>query len=432
MLPTLDFASPRDGAADPRAVERWRRRRGLRRDDLVPLAIFVVARLVDFALLGLGGRSQAALTSSSPAYHVFSPTPSSPGLLGILANWDGQWYEQIALSGYPSSLPTAHGIVGQNAWAFYPALPVVCRALMGSLGIGFPVAAVTVNLCAGAVASVALHRLLRDGVSSFPALAAVLTLNAYAASPVLQVAYPEALALALVLLALLALRRRRYVMVSVAAIALGLTRPISLPLAIVVTVVVASRARSTAGSSGGHRQTPRSAVSAVVACWVAVVLWPTITAIATRTPTAYLRAQEAWPVNRGLLDHRWTSWLWQGDATTLKSALVGVIAVGAVLAVALRPSARRWGAELRTWALVYPLFVLLATRPGPSVVRLMLPAAVIFWPFPEDPARDESRAARHVRRTLLGVVVGLGLVWQYLWVTGIFIVHGSPAEQLYP
>jgi hypothetical protein len=47
------------------------------------------------------------------------PTLVDPAsYLHLIANWDGQWYRQIATHGYPSHVPVVNGAVQQNAWAF--------------------------------------------------------------------------------------------------------------------------------------------------------------------------------------------------------------------------------------------------------------------------------------------------------------------------
>ena len=70
--------------------------------------------------------------------------------------WDGSWYREIAENGYPVPLPVdpSTGAVSQNAWAFYPAFPLLSRLLMSVTGLGFPVVASTLALVCGAGAAV--------------------------------------------------------------------------------------------------------------------------------------------------------------------------------------------------------------------------------------------------------------------------------------
>lgn len=53
---------------------------------LVPLAIFLMTRVIDGVLLHIGAGRQAAITSTTPGYKVTTPTPESPGYLGVVSN----------------------------------------------------------------------------------------------------------------------------------------------------------------------------------------------------------------------------------------------------------------------------------------------------------------------------------------------------------
>ena len=59
-------------------------------------------------------------------------TPARPPYLDYVATlFDGTWYRTIAETGYPSTLPVdSAGLVTQNAWAFFPAFPMLVRAVM--------------------------------------------------------------------------------------------------------------------------------------------------------------------------------------------------------------------------------------------------------------------------------------------------------------
>ena len=93
------------------------------------------------------------------------PTPAAPGYFVVTANWDGQWYHEIADLGYPVPLPTGpDGAVQQNPWAFYPVFPMLTRALMWLTRGDFYVVGSTVSLVVGAVAVVLMFRLVDDAV----------------------------------------------------------------------------------------------------------------------------------------------------------------------------------------------------------------------------------------------------------------------------
>src|SRR5665647_2968030 len=67
----------------------------------LPLAIFILARLYGFVIIAFASRYQVALPSPAhPGIYQFSAHPDSPGYLGLITNWDGQWFERIATNGY--------------------------------------------------------------------------------------------------------------------------------------------------------------------------------------------------------------------------------------------------------------------------------------------------------------------------------------------
>jgi hypothetical protein len=93
------------------------------------------------------------------------------------------------------------------------------------------------------------------------------------------------------------------------------------------------------------------------------------------------------------------------------------------LGLALHRGARAWGPELRTWAIAYPLFLMLTTTPGPSVIRWLFLAFPLFWPFPEEATTTSEKRFRVV---LIAVLAILGLVMQWVWVS-YFLAAKSPS-----
>ena len=67
----------------------------------LPLTIFILARIYGFVIIAFASRYQVALPSPDhPGIYQFSAHPDSPGYLGLITNWDGQWFERIATNGY--------------------------------------------------------------------------------------------------------------------------------------------------------------------------------------------------------------------------------------------------------------------------------------------------------------------------------------------
>jgi hypothetical protein len=93
------------------------------------------------------------------------------------------------------------------------------------------------------------------------------------------------------------------------------------------------------------------------------------------------------------------------------------------LGIALRPGARAWGPELRTWAISYPAFLILTTVPGSSAIRWLVLAFPLIWPFPEEAT---STSERRFRVMFIGVLVLVGLVMQWVWVSS-FLAAKTPS-----
>ncbi|MGA8978048.1 MAG: hypothetical protein WB473_02925, partial [Pedococcus sp.] len=100
---------------------------------------YLLLRAFSALLLVLASRDQ-----------VVMPDWTGPSVepIDMTVLWDGSWYRNVALEGYPNPLPVdqASGDVTQNAWAFYPLFPLLARMLMSVTGLGFPVVASSLAL----------------------------------------------------------------------------------------------------------------------------------------------------------------------------------------------------------------------------------------------------------------------------------------------
>ncbi len=371
---------------------------------VVPLALFAATRLLS-------------------ALAVVLVTPRGSSYLHAVTYWDGGWYRQVAEHGYPSALPVHHGVVGQSGWAFYPLYPGLVRLLM-TTGLPYDLAAPAVSLACGAAAMCLLHAMLRPAVGGFGAGMAVLALCVYPAAPAFQAAYTESLALLLVLGALWCLRERRYAGVLVLAVALSLTRPVVLPLFVPVVLHGWARWRGRDAEPFPKREAAGVAVVAVLTA-ASFLLWPAVAALATGRADAYVVTAQAWlPAGT----HGWPSWpasLVSGQE--VRTSALGLAALVVVAAVPLRRATRAWGLELRAWAVAYPVFLLIVTRPTTSIVRYAMLAAVPWWPWPEAGRTVTSWGGR---AALAVVVVVVGFVLQVLWLRYCFVL--SPAWYSFP
>lgn len=369
------------------------------------LVVYALTRLYAVVLLERTSRLQAA-----------NPwTGRDPGYLGMTVLWDGGWYERIAATGYPDTLPTAPGgEVQQNPWAFYPLLPGLARGLQEVTGASFPVAASTVALLAGAAAVVLMRSLLEPLVGRSAALWTVVLFCCHPAAPVLQLAYTESLATLLLVAVLLCLQRRRYLTAVPLVLLLGLTRPIAAPLAVVVAVHLVLRVARRGADGPAPRPAgpggPLRGGVLLLAAGAAAVLWPLVAFVGTGRPSAYAQTMSAWrggqqvePVEPWLR----TTGLLLGDL--FGPFVLGVVVV-ALVAWVLAPSSRVLGADLRAWCLAYIGYLLLVLDPSTSLVRYLL----LLFPLGALLVVASSSAA--YRRAIAVALLAGQLVWVFwLW-----------------
>ncbi|SDQ67033.1 hypothetical protein SAMN02800687_2327 [Curtobacterium sp. UNCCL20] len=344
------------------------------------------------------------------------------GFLNFLTAWDGQYYEQISVHGYPTTLPLdAGGHVAQNAWAFLPAFPFTIRMLTASTGVPFDVGAPAIALLAGLLATYLLHRLVRDRAGNAAALWAVFFFTCGPLSFLLQVGYAESMFLALTFGALLALERRRYGLLTLLGVVAAFTRPgaLAIPLVLgVIALVRWIRARRTEGvrSLDAFPVAERvRVVAAGVTMVVAGFAWPLIAAHATGTPNAYLETEMSWWVNFiGRVDFMpLTPWFliaarWLG----VGGVLIVVFLLVSYPVWLLRRSTRKLGFTTVVFSAAYALYVFAVSLPMASTPRLLMPLAPLF-------GSPELVAKPWMRWTLVVcAILGQPVLVAVLWLLG--------------
>ena len=380
----------------------------------IPLGIFLLTRLVDLALIVIVARDQIPASSLPP--HMPMPTLIDPAsYFHVIANWDGQWYRQIAGHGYPSHVPLVHGVLQQNAWAFYPLYPFLIRLVMLT-GASFGISASVISLACGGAAMCLLYAVLCRRCGAFVAALTVLAVCWAPAAPIFQAAYTESLALLLVLLALWALERHRYAVLALAGAALALTRPIAPALLAVVLIQLAVRRRP--GSQPWAAGERRGLVGAAVAIAVATLIWPVTTAVALGSTNAYLQTQRAWATVAGNPPDTWLQSLLDGAPPGRWVAVILIVGVLATVAV----RALDWPFPVRLWTIAYPLLILAVTPPTASIIRFSTLAGAVWWPAPGAARRLTSRPARLA--IVCGVVV-VGFSLQWWWLRTYFVIDPS-------
>lgn len=177
--------------------------------------------------------------------HPPTAAPEPPHDVGwgadVWARWDGGWFTHVARDGYSDPKTTT---------AFFPAYPLVVRALGWVLGGHDVLAGVIVSLAAAAIAFVLLHELARRLIGEEAAQRALVYLAVFPAALFLGAVYSESLYLLLCVAAFLAAERRRFAIAGVAAGLAILTRPsgvMLLPALAVLAWRVPTRTRAFRG-----------------------------------------------------------------------------------------------------------------------------------------------------------------------------------------
>ena len=259
---------------------------------------------------------------------------------------------------------------------------------------------------------VVIFVLMDRAVSRFSACATVLLSCTFMAAPVFQLAYAESLALLLLAGALLLLRERKYLFVAALLLLLALTRPVV--LAFIPVVIAHGMARWRGRAAEPFSRNDQRAVFFLTAwCVAATGLWPAIVGLMTGDLFAWTKAFDAWryePQFAPGLGWPGSFLFHDGWPALVALALVVLLTLGIVL----RPGARSWGPELRSWVVAYPGYLLLVTVPGPSVIRWLLLAFPLMWPFPE---RAATRSERRFRVIFIAGLAIVGLAMQWVWVS---------------
>lgn len=200
-------------------------------------------------------------------------------LFGQLSSWDGQWYLGIAEHGYHGYGAEALDVQGRPyesaPFAFFPALPVLI-SIVGSLGIGLPVAGVLVTTGAGVVACPAILRLAQH-VTPKPRVGILLVVLTAAApmSIALSMVYTEALSIAVTAWALVGVLEHRWLLAGVCTMMAGLTRPSA---TVLIVVVLAAALWNV-----WHRRAGWHPLFAVLLAPIGLFAWWTTVLVATGT-----------------------------------------------------------------------------------------------------------------------------------------------------
>ena len=369
------------------------------------LAVFLASRAVTTVVLLIFAANQGRNPWTGPKPDYFS----------YATIWDGLWYNIVAVSGYPDSLPRTDGVhVSENAWAFLPGYPGLVDVVMFVTRLPWAPAAVLVSVVCAAGAALVFYRLmLRVGLGASTSLFAVVLFCVAPVSPLFQLAYAESLYLLLLATALLLLVERRYGWLFPVVLVMAFTRPSGLAFALAVGLHVVHRWLKRADDPFPVRERVLSATLAVFS-GLAGLAWPAIAAVATGSWTAYTDTELAWRAPYIGYTHLvpfapwfqgadwWASVMLGIPGWTGVAALVVLVALFGVLLFS--PAVRRLGIDLRFWLIAYSLYLFAVFFPQSSTFRLLMP----LFPLLGALALPRSRVYRAL---LLLLFVALQIGW---------------------
>ena len=192
----------------------------------------------------IAGASIVAAQQVGDANREGLPRPDNAvGLITqVLTSWDGAWYYRIIRDWYPTVIPPDITYYDMEARAaFFPAYPMLVRALDPVLPGGDVFAGVFLNFVLGAIAIYLVGLLTRDLFGERIAYRAMLLMAFFPGSMALSLTYSEATLITVAAACLLMLHRRHWVWAGLlAAIGSG-TRPngVALVAACAVAALVA-------------------------------------------------------------------------------------------------------------------------------------------------------------------------------------------------
>lgn len=362
------------------------------------VAIFALSRIVSTATLLWFANSQP----ENPW------TAAQPDLLDFSRIWDSHWYRIIAEVGYPTDLPVDEGgRVGENAWAFMPIYPFLVRGLMAFTSAPFALVSVVVSTAAFAGFIVVADRFFRRFLGDSASLSAVAVVAFAPVSPVFQVGYAESLGMLFLACVLVGLVERRWGMVAVFVPLAALTRPLGVPLALALVVFTLVNWRQ-----GRDRM---SMILLTGLAGLSAIAWPTIAAVVTGLPTAYLDTELAW--RRPYIGdnaHAWGTGWWESAQWWFPEAapwVIGGIAL-TIVVIAVLPATRRLGVVPLVWSASYLVYLVVVLFPQSSLFRLLAP----LFPLAGVVARSRKATV---------VTIALGIVGQFFWVQWFWAVDGS-------
>jgi hypothetical protein len=364
--------------------------------------IYVTFRAINILMIFVALPAQHR-TAIVGAFETKAGTPA-PGLATFATNWDGQWYWEIAVNGYPNTLPVDQlGNVQQNPWAFFPGFPFAIRTITHISGLEFPTAALLSNMILGAVASILLYWIVRNRSTSLSPTISCALFNAFICAPVFLMAYSDPLAVVLTL-GILAILERRIVWPIIPLLcALSLTRAALPAFAIFFFVNFVRAWHRQRWTRNARLQLTLSIISGFLS-----FAWPAAAALTTGDRFAYWRTQSAWARDVGTippLDALNTLTLagFKLPVALLLVAALPIFIISSLIACAPSPA-------LKSWSSSYAIFLLALLTWNGTLLRYFLLAIPAAWPLAQ---RRQMKWPQFAIGVLLMIML---LMLQWFWI----------------
>lgn len=147
----------------------------------------------------------------------------------VLTTWDGHWYLDLALHGYPTHVPAGSfaagtGAAAQNGLGFFPLYPMLLRLVHKLSPLSIDTDAVLLAMLLGLGATLGVWLLVRDRGGEAAAHRAAALFCCFPGAFILSFAYSEAAMICAAVACLVLLGRRRWVWAGVAALLAGMAR----------------------------------------------------------------------------------------------------------------------------------------------------------------------------------------------------------------
>jgi hypothetical protein len=203
-------------------------------------------------------------------------------LASELANWDGRWYRDVALYGYP-----AHALHTRTTLGFFPLYPIAMWFVSHLFSTTPDVAGVIISLIGGLVATVLVERLGSGWWGAAGGRRAAILFCLFPGSVIFSMDYSEGLLIPLAAGCILGLQNRRWLLAGILA---GLATAVGPDAAALIVVCVVSAGLELRRRGPGDPVARRSLIAPLLSV-LGIAAFGAFLWARTGTPLASLHAQ---------------------------------------------------------------------------------------------------------------------------------------------